>query len=326
MSQPLVSVCIPAYNAEKYIAAALDSVLNQSYPHLEVVVVNDGSKDSTGNILETYKEKGVKVLHQENRGQCAAANAAFQHCTGAYIKFFDADDLLSPHFIANQVERVNGREDAIASAAWGRFYQDDLNSFHLENEPVYKDMLPMEWLIASFTEGHVMMQCALWLIPRKVLCVSGLWDERLSLINDFDFFIRVILASKEVLYTKDATLFYRSGIESSLSGQKSKKAMLSAYHSVKRGTDTILYYENSPRTRQICADAFQLWAYQFYPDHMDLFHAAQCEVTKLGGSRLLFPSGGKTKAIAYLLGWKKTKQLKSLLRKIVRGQKSITMH
>lgn len=312
MTQPLVSVCMPAYNAEKYIAAALDSILAQSYPRIELVVVNDGSKDSTGSILDSYREKGVKVIHQENRGQCAAANAAFRHSTGDYIKFFDADDLLSPNFIANQVNRLDGSVDAIASASWGRFQNDDLSSFHLEQEPVYQDMLPVDWMVAAFSEGHAMMQCALWLVPRKVLSKSGLWDERLSLINDFDFFARVILSSEKVLFTEDAVLYYRSGIESSLSGQKSKKAMQSAFLSVRKGTDAILGVEDSSRTRRLCANIYQSWAYQFYPRHKELFQSAQNEIDALGGSDFPFPAGGKSKLLARVLGWKKTQQLKSL--------------
>ncbi|RYY70630.1 MAG: glycosyltransferase family 2 protein [Chitinophagaceae bacterium] len=315
MNYPLVSVCMPAYNAENYIGAALDSLLDQSYPNIEIVVVNDGSTDGTSDILNQYERRGVRVIHQENRGQCAAANTAFQHCSGEYIKFFDADDLLSKYFISNQVKRIEGRDDVLASAAWGRFYGNDLSSFRLQKERVYQDMQSLDWLISSFENGENMMQCALWLIPRKILSLSGLWDERLSLINDFDFFIRVILASRDVLFTNDAILYYRSGIESSLSGQKSRKAMESAFLSVKCGVETILRYENSDRTRKICADAFQLWAYQFYPQHISLFEKAEEEIKALGGSQIPFPAGGKTRLLTQIFGWKNTKRMKSVFSK-----------
>ena len=315
---PLVSVCMPAYNAEKYISQALDSVLEQSYPNIEIVVVNDGSKDRTANVLQSYIEKGVHVIHQENRGQCAAANTAFRHSTGDYIKFFDADDILSNDFIANQVERLKGKNDEVASASWGRFLQDDINTFSRQQETVYKDMLPMDWLVASMENGPNMMQCGLWLIPRKVLAVSGLWDERLSLINDFDFFIRVILAGKKVLFTENAILYYRSGLEQSLSGQKSKKALESAYLSTKLGVETILQYEDSPRTRRICADAFQGWKYQFYPFDLGLYQNAEEYIKKLGGSAFRFPAGGATKIVSDIIGWKSTKRLKLYFNRRVR--------
>ncbi|RYG51412.1 MAG: glycosyltransferase family 2 protein [Chitinophagaceae bacterium] len=310
---PLVSVCMPAYNAEKYIGQALDSVLQQSYPHIEVIVVNDGSTDYTAAVLESYREKGVQVIHQENRGQCAAANAAFHHSTGNYIKFFDADDVLSTDFIAQQIARINGKDDEIASASWGRFLGDDLQTFSLQQEPVYQDLDPMDWIVKSMENGQNMMQCALWLIPRNVLAISGLWDERLSLINDFDFFIRVILASKKVRFANNAILYYRSGLEQSLSGQKSKKAMESAFLSIKLGTETILRYENSTRTRQICADALQLWKYQFYPMQPGLYREAEKLIRQLGGSSYPFPAGGMTQLLSRLLGWKLTKRIKNRL-------------
>ncbi|RYE47757.1 MAG: glycosyltransferase family 2 protein, partial [Sphingobacteriales bacterium] len=197
---PLVSVCIPAFNAERYISASLNSVLGQSYPNLEIIVVDDGSTDGTATVLNEYKKiQNICVVHQKNKGQCAAVNEAFRRSNGEYIKFFDADDLLSPDFISNQVSRLEGRKDAIASASWGRFQGNDLESFSLQKEDVYQDLQPMDWLVKSLENGPNMMQCGLWLIPREILAISGLWDERLSLINDFDFFIRVILASQKVL-------------------------------------------------------------------------------------------------------------------------------
>src|SRR6478672_426619 len=86
----LVSILIPCYNAALYVSAALDSVLAQTWPEKEIIVVNDGSTDGSGEIVESYRSKGIRVIHQENRGQSAAANRAFQECSGKYIKFFDA--------------------------------------------------------------------------------------------------------------------------------------------------------------------------------------------------------------------------------------------
>jgi len=79
--QPLVSVCMPCHNAERYVGEAIESVLNQTYQNIELIVVNDGSTDRSGEVLERYKGRGVKVIAQENRGQCAAANRAFVEST-----------------------------------------------------------------------------------------------------------------------------------------------------------------------------------------------------------------------------------------------------
>ena len=314
MNKPLISICVTAYNAEKHISESIDSILNQSYKPMEIIVVNDGSTDRTGEILKTYAKKGIKVIEQENQGQCAAANRAYKEAKGEYIKFFDADDILSENFIEHQVSLLNGRADYIASAAWGRFYNDDLSTFKLNPEPVWKDMKPIDWLVESLWNGPNMMQCALWLIPRKVLEKSGLWNEKLSLINDFDFFIRVILASEHILFSKESILKYRSGLGNTLSATKSRKAMASACLSIQLGCESILNYEDTERTRKVCADCYQLWTYNTYPEFPDLSKKMHDKANTLGGSQLSFPAGGITKKLVKLFGWKATKFLKSKLK------------
>ena len=149
MSGQLVSILIPCYNAAPYISAALDSALAQTWLEKEIIAVNDGSTDGSGEILESYRSRGVRIIHQENKGQCAAANHAFEECSGDYIKFFDADDLLAPRTVELQMERVAGSTTAVASCEWGRFYGNDLSTFELEPQPVWKDMDPIEWLVES---------------------------------------------------------------------------------------------------------------------------------------------------------------------------------
>lgn len=311
---PLVSICIPAYNAEAHIAATLNSVYGQSYQNIEIIVVNDGSTDATLEILQNNQKSNLRIINQKNRGQCSAANEAFKASKGKYIKFFDADDILSENFIENQLKTLKGRSDAIAAAAWGRFFNNDITTFCLNPEVVWKDMKPIEWLLGSLN-GSNMMQCALWLIPREILEKSGLWNEKLSLINDFDFFIRVLLSSKEILFTSNAILYYRSGIESSLSNSKSHEAYQSAFLSTELGVKKILSYENSNRTRQVCANAFQSWCYEFYPQEKKLYCKGKSWVKKLGGSKLKYPAGGKTQFFVSILGWKLTKKIITHIKK-----------
>ena len=81
---------MPAYNAEDYVAAALDSVLGQTWSNLEIIVVNDGSTDGTAGVLDRYSDEArVTVIHQENQGAAAARNRAFEGSTGSLIKFLD---------------------------------------------------------------------------------------------------------------------------------------------------------------------------------------------------------------------------------------------
>ena len=92
-----ISVVIPAYNVQKYLSACLDSVINQTYHNLEIIVINDGSTDSTGTICDDYarKDTRIKVIHQENQGLSGARNTGLNNCTGDYIFFLDSDDYLN---------------------------------------------------------------------------------------------------------------------------------------------------------------------------------------------------------------------------------------
>ena len=100
---PLVSILIPCYNAEPWLAQTLESALAQTWPHREIIVVNDGSTDLSLQIARQYEVRGIRVLDQPNRGASAARNAAFAACQGEWIEFLDADDLLAPDKIERQM-------------------------------------------------------------------------------------------------------------------------------------------------------------------------------------------------------------------------------
>lgn len=100
--EPLISVIIPVYNAKNYLHVCLQSVLKQTYNNLEIIVINDGSTDTSFQICEEFSslDPRIKVIHQENRGVCAARNVGLDHVTGQYVLHLDNDDYLSDYCIA----------------------------------------------------------------------------------------------------------------------------------------------------------------------------------------------------------------------------------
>ncbi len=105
-NQALVSVIIPVYNVENYLRECIDSVINQTYRNIEIILVDDGSTDSSGKICEEYLDKDprVTVIHQKNSGLSAARNAGFDACTGKYVYFLDSDDYINPKTLAALVD------------------------------------------------------------------------------------------------------------------------------------------------------------------------------------------------------------------------------
>ena len=92
----LISIIVPIYNVEKYIHKCIESIINQTYKNLEIILVDDGSPDNCGNICEEYakNDSRIKVIHKENNGLSSARNAGLEICKGDYIGFVDSDDYI----------------------------------------------------------------------------------------------------------------------------------------------------------------------------------------------------------------------------------------
>jgi len=303
MSDPTISVCIAAYNAERYVALAIESVLGQTYPFVEIIVVNDGSTDGTRKVLSHYSDR-VKIIDQDNRGQSVAVNRAFLESSGDLVKFFDADDVMAPDMLSLQVTRLGDQRDCVAMGEWVRFYGERPTHEEFPNLSMYRDALPVDWIVEQWEFAEPMMQCGLWLIPRDIINIAGLWDERLSLTNDFEYFTRVLTSARGILYSPKAHLYYRSGISGSLSSQRSRVAIESHLLSLQLGTARLLALENSPRTRRASANMLQSFEYEYYPSQVDLRAKIRERVAELGGSDLE-PNGppGFHKLRAWM-GWR----------------------
>ena len=103
MNRPSISIIIPVYNSAKYLERCLDSILAQTFTFKELILVNDGSKDSSGEICDKYslKDTRISVYHNQNMGASAARNFGLEKATGDYISFIDSDDWIEPTFYEN---------------------------------------------------------------------------------------------------------------------------------------------------------------------------------------------------------------------------------
>lgn len=310
-SMALVSIVIPAYNAEPWIGGAIESALAQTWRNLEVVVVDDGSLDRTVAVVEGITDPRVRLVKQANRGQCAALNRGVAESGGEFIKFLDADDWLNPGHIEAMMAVLVGGADLVAACRWGYFVDCPLEAM-VREESVNRDYVdPLEWLVDSLTLDEGMMGGWKWLIPRAVWDRCGGWDERLGLNNDFDFSIRLLLASAGIRFAADAIYAYRKGVAGALSGAMGRAALISAYQTTEAGCRALLAREDSPRIRRVCADRWQEWMFRFYPDEPYLAGAAQWQVEALGGSAVRMPGGRLQQLLLPLIGWRGVRQLQS---------------
>jgi GT2 family glycosyltransferase len=258
--KPLVSILIPAYNSQEWIAAALRSALRQTWPNKEIIVVDDGSEDRTRVVAEKFSKEGVSVVSQKNQGASAARNKAFSLCHGDYIQWLDADDILAPDKISRQMEFAMpcNNKKILVSSEWGQFlYRTKRANF--VRTALWEDLSPLEWLIRKMSL-NIWMQPGSWLVSRELTEAAGPWDERLSFDDDGEYFCRVLLNSEHVKFIPGAKVFYRTGRPASLSNfDGSTKKLESSWISIRLHIKYLHQMETSERTRQTAITYLRTW-------------------------------------------------------------------
>ncbi len=248
--RPLVSIVIPAYNAERTVAEAIQSAIGQTWPRKEIIVVDDGSTDRTAEIIDRFAPT-VRLVSSRNRGLSAAVNLAVQSSHGDYIQELDADDLLAPDKIERQLSalRPGDSKRILLSSQWASFYYRTRNA-RFENNALCQDLSPVEWLLRKMGE-NLYMQNATWLVSRELVEAAGPWNTQLNYDQDGEYFARVISSSTWSLFVPGTGGFYSASGPGSTSymgnsDQKKESLLLSMQLHIKY----LLTLENSERARR----------------------------------------------------------------------------
>lgn len=187
--RPKVSIVIPAYQAEKYLRATLESVKAQTYSDFEVIIVNDGSRDGTGNLADEFASKDLRFRHifQKNQGVSAARNTGYGHSNGEYLAFLDADDIWLPDNLESKVAELD------STPSTGLVHSDceniDSNGIPTGEFMSGKSGKLLTGLLLR-TETQIPGPSSI-LLRRTVMEATGLFDQNVSTSADYDFFVRV---------------------------------------------------------------------------------------------------------------------------------------
>ncbi|MEH2259378.1 glycosyltransferase [Nostoc sp.] len=199
---PKISVIIPAYNSEKTITHTIKSVLNQTLSDLELIVINDGSEDSTLDIVTQIKDPRIKILSYANAGGNVSRNRGLQLAVGEFVSFLDADDLWTPDKLQSQLKALQENATATVAYSWTDYIDENgeivLSGTHsTANGDVYEKLL-----VTNFLENGSNP-----LIRREALIKLGGFDESLSAAQDWDMWLRlacqfdfVCVPSVKILY------------------------------------------------------------------------------------------------------------------------------
>jgi glycosyltransferase involved in cell wall biosynthesis len=198
---PLVSIIIPVYNSSAYVADALRSALEQDYENKEIIVVDDGSTDSTPEILKTFKEEEIVVLTQVNAGPGAARNRGLKHAKGTYVAFLDADDFWVRGKLKLQIEYLERKpEIGAAYSKWLLWHADAEGRFlspHLSPLKKPTSIVPQD---SGWIYTNLLFECRLLtstvVLRRSVMEQVGQFDEELRRGQDYDYWFRLSRASQ----------------------------------------------------------------------------------------------------------------------------------
>ncbi len=224
MTQDLVSIITPCYNGSKYVAETIESVLSQTYSNWEMLIVDDGSKDNSADIIRSYTEKDgrIRLIQQPNGGSANARNHGIREAKGQYIALLDADDKWKAEFLQEQVSFMKEKNTLCVFSSYDRIDENSkecLSPLVCKKIVTYKDML----------------------IRNYIGCLTGLYDcskygkiylheELKSIRDDYAYWIDVVKASG-IAYGNQKSLAQYRVLQTSTTGKKKKliKAQYSFY-------------------------------------------------------------------------------------------------
>ena len=266
-----VSVIVPVYNVERYLERCIDSVLNQTYRDFELILVDDGSTDSSGRICDEYGEKDgrIKVIHKENGGVSTARNLALDHVSGDYIMFLDSDDALDLDAVERCVESTEGAKWDIVLFGFHMYSGSD-GAEVFQGDTVYSDELieTKEKLNKSFSEYY--RKGYLNFITDKIIRSSLIKSSGVRFNSGFDiggedglFILGLLSGVSNIKITSDAFYQYYRRTSESIT-QLFKPEKFARYHD-----RTALIYQYM--RKENCVDesyivellgTYFMWAYE----------------------------------------------------------------
>ena len=201
----MISIIVPVYNAEKYLDRCIQSILAQTYTDFELLLINDGSTDSSGATCDKYAEQDsrVRVFHKENGGVSSARNMGLDNAVGEWITFIDSDDWVSPYYLSNLISHIGDNIDLVFSYA-KHYYQD--GRIVAENYPqriVTEDISPL--FIKNALSWHTSPWSKLY---KSSLCSQIRFPKNVHLGEDLIFLYQYILISQSIFVSSDTDYFY----------------------------------------------------------------------------------------------------------------------
>lgn len=264
---PLVSIVMPVYNVEQYIEECLLSVINQTYQNLELVIVNDETKDKSKeiaqNLLKGWNGKWM-IIDQENAGACAARNNALSHVTGDYVLHLDSDDKIDLGMISEMISTLrtfNFAEDVVCIGKWEGLEGNNKSSATILQR-CYET--PTDLLLDLYM-NHVCLYPHCYMVPKAIINKSGEWDLNVVIDQDGDYFSRIIINTKRIVYSSKAVAYYRFNNSGSQSKKISERTIMGYVDTAIKKADLLLQNSENPNKLSAVYELVSLKPISYYP-------------------------------------------------------------
>jgi len=310
---PLVSIIIPVYNSEAYIKATLESCLQQTHANLEIILVNDGSKDDSEKIILEFKDDRIQYYSLENNGPCYARNFGINKARGELFQFLDADDILDISKLENQVAQyLKHGPNYIYSGIMGHIIEDK-KTLEKGFEFYYTNLKVTEYFREMFSNFGKYYTTGIWLVPRKLLQKTHGWDKKVLLNNDGEYFSRLILLSEGVIFCPGAIFYYRRDVPQSVSKKfNSKKIYESWFYSY---TCYVKYFKltlDNETAIELSRKALSVYYCNSYPNHPELLEKCKDDIKKLGFKEPYAYGGDFFKKLSSVIGTEQALKIRTI--------------
>ena len=199
--EPKISIIIPTYNQAEYLQEAIESVLNQTYKNIEIIIIDDGSTDNTLKVVNSFNDNKIIFIQQRNKGASSARNTGIKEANGEYIAFLDSDDLWLKDKLRKQIDFMRENPE-VGLLGTGCFQMIDTNKM------IYKKIFPHknEILQKNLIQYNPFIQSSV-IVRKDVFNDIGLYDEKFKESEDYDLWLRIaqkykIANLKQALTTK----------------------------------------------------------------------------------------------------------------------------
>jgi glycosyltransferase involved in cell wall biosynthesis/radical SAM superfamily enzyme YgiQ (UPF0313 family) len=255
---PLVSVIMPAYNADKFIEKAIRSILAQDHRDFELIIINDGSTDRTEDKIRVFKDKRITYLFQENKGLASAHNLGIKNSKGAFLIKLDSDDMMTPDFISKHLQEFDKHPEADLIYCDDCLIDENDNTIHFIKRPEYSDR--KLFIRDLFRCGYPVVPFRTC-IRKSVFDKIGLFDEKLLVAEDYDMIRRFVQNGLKAHHLK-GSFYLRRMTRDSLSANSTEQKAKHHFEVFKRFTETFRYDELFPDVQwdKVAPDRRQVWA------------------------------------------------------------------